>query len=133
MREISKVIPFTPPLKRKRVAAYCRVSGDKETMLRSLSAQISFFSAYIQKRLDWDYSGVYVDEALTGTKEERPEFQRLISDCRAGLVDLIVTKAVTRFARNTLTTLKYIRELSELGVDVYFLNENIHSMSGMES
>jgi DNA invertase Pin-like site-specific DNA recombinase len=130
MREISKVIPYTPPLKRKRVAAYARVSSGKEAMLTSLAAQVSYFSGYIQKRLDWQYAGVYADEAVTGTREERPEFQRLMNDCRAGLIELIVTKAVTRFARNTLTTLKYVRELSELGVDVYFLNENVHSMSG---
>ena len=131
MREVTKIVPFMPPMiRRKRVAAYARVSCNKEAMLNSMSAQISHYSGYIQQRIDWEYVGVYADEGITGTKEERPEFQRLMNDCRNGLVDMVITKAVTRFARNTLTTLTAIRELTALGINVYFENERINSISG---
>ena len=131
MPEVRRVEPIVPPLpRRKRVAAYARVSCAKDAMLQSLSAQISSFSDRIQRRPDWEYAGVYADEALTGTKDARPEFQRLLADCRAGKIDLVLTKSISRFARNTVTLLEAVRELKELGVDVYFERENIHSISG---
>jgi len=80
--------------------------------------------------MDWEYAGVYADEALTGTKDTRPAFQRLIADCKDGKIDLIITKSISRFARNTVTLLETVRELKLLGVDVYFEEQNIHSMSG---
>lgn len=112
-----------------RVAAYARVSSSKDAMKHSLAAQVSYFSAYIQKHEDWQYAGVYADRALTGTKDSRPEFQRLIADCRAGEIDYIITKSIARFARNTLTLLETIRELKSLGIGVYFENERIDTMS----
>lgn len=119
-----------PPLpKRKRVAAYARVSSGKEAMLHSLSAQISYYSEYIAKHSDWDYSGIFADEAMTGTKDNRPEFQKMLKECRAGNIDLILTKSISRFARNTVTVLESIRELKALGVDVFFEEQNIHSIS----
>jgi DNA invertase Pin-like site-specific DNA recombinase len=99
-------------------------------MLQSLAAQVSYYSGLIQQRPDWEYAGVYADEALTGTKDSRPEFKRMIADCRDGKVDLIITKSISRFARNTVTLLKTVRELKKLGVDVYFEEQNIHSISG---
>ncbi len=90
---------------RKRVAAYARVSSDKDTQLHSLSAQISYYNSYIGSREDWEFAGVYADEALTGTKDNRPEFQRMLQDCRDGKIDMIITKSITRFARNTVTLL----------------------------
>ena len=117
-------------LERKRVAAYTRTSCGKEAMLESLSAQVSYYSDMIQKNPAWIFAGVYTDEAVTGTKDKRPEFQRLLADCRAGKIDMVITKSITRFARNTVTTLETVRELKLLGVDVYFERENIHSMSG---
>ncbi len=114
--------------KKKRVAAYARVSNGKETMLHSLSAQVSYYSGLIQKTPDWDYAGVYADEAISGTKNTRGEFQRMLSDCRAGKIDMIITKSISRFARNTVTTLKAIRELRLTGVDVYFEEQNIHTL-----
>jgi len=117
-------------LRRKRVAAYARVSGPKDAMMHSLSAQISYYSDYIQRHMEWEFAGVYADGAATGTKDNRPEFQRLLADCRAGKIDIVITKSVTRFARNTVTTLKIVRELKLLGVDVHFEKENIHSVSG---
>ena len=114
---------------RKRVAAYARVSSDKDAQLHSLSAQVSYYNSYIGSLEDWEFAGVYADEALTGTKDNRPEFQRMLADCRNGKIDMIVTKSITRFARNTVTLLATIRELRDLGIDVYFEKENIHTLS----
>ena len=113
----------------KRVAAYARVSSGKDAMLHSLSAQVSYYSNFIQNHGGWEYAGVYADEALTGTKDNRENFQRLLADCRNGKVDMILTKSVSRFARNTLTLLETVRELKSLGVDVYFEEQNIHTAS----
>ena len=115
--------------KLKRVAAYARVSSGKDAMLHSLSAQVSYYSELIQNHSGWQYVGVYADEALTGTKENRENFQRLLADCRDGKMDLIITKSISRFARNTVTLLKTVRELKTMGVDVFFEEQNIHSLS----
>ena len=112
-----------------RTAAYCRVSSDKDAMLHSLSAQVSYFSTTIQNHPGWVYVGAYVDEGITGTKEDRPKFVKLMEDCRAGRIDLIITKSVTRFARNTVVLLDSIRELKSMGIDVFFEKENIHTLS----
>lgn len=114
--------------KQKRVAAYARVSCGREAMLHSLSAQVSYYSRLIQKTPGWEYAGVYADEALSGTKDTRGEFQKLLADCRAGKIDLIITKSISRFARNTVTTLQTVRELRQIGVDVYFEEQNIHTL-----
>lgn len=116
-------------LKPQRVAAYARVSTGKEAMLHSLSAQISYYTKLIQNRKGWELVGVYADEALTGTKEDREKFQLLLADCRNGKVDIVITKSISRFARNTVTLLETVRELKNLGVDVYFEEQNIHSAS----
>lgn len=116
-------------LQTKRVAAYARVSSGKDAMLHSLSAQISYYSNLIQNHRDWIYCGVYADEAKTGTKDTRENFQRLIADCKAGKIDMVITKSISRFARNTVTLLQIIRELKALGVDVYFEEQNIHTIS----
>ena len=114
--------------KKKRVAAYARVSSGKDAMLHSLSAQVSYYSEYIQKH-GWEYAGVYADEAITGTKDKRENFQKLLEECRAGNVQMVLTKSSSRFARNTVTLLQTVRELKELDVDVYFEEQNIHTMS----
>ncbi len=129
-RQILKVNSFKNVLpKRKKVAAYARVSSGKDAMMHSLSAQISYYSKLIQDNPNWQYVGVYADEARTGTKDLRPEFQRLLKDCEQGKIDMIITKAVSRFARNTLTVLETVRSLKKIGIDVYFEKENIHSLS----
>ena len=129
MKTISQV-QFAPTIpKRKRTAAYTRVSSGKEAMIHSLSAQVSYYSAYIQKRVDWEFAGIYADEAVTGTKDSRAEFQRMLTDCSEGKIDQIITKSITRFARNTVTLLKVVRELKLLGIDVFFEEQNIHTMS----
>ena len=127
-RKIEQVRFAADAPKKKRVAAYCRVSSGKDAMLHSLSAQISYYSDYIQKH-GWEYAGVYADEALTGTKDNRENFQRLLAECRKGTVQMVITKSISRFARNTVTLLETVRELKALGVDVYFEEQNIHTMS----
>ena len=128
---IVSLVPLLPPLpKRKRVAAYARVSVEKDAMLHSLAAQVSYYKSLIQRKPEWEYAGVYADEGLTGTKENRPEFQRLLADCRAGKIDMVIVKSISRLARNTVTMLATVRELKGLGIDVLFEKENIHSMSG---
>ena len=112
-----------------RVAAYARVSSGKDAMLHSLSAQVSYYSNLIQNHSGWQYVGVYADEALTGTKENRENFQRLLADCRSGKMDMVITKSISRFARNTVTLLETVRELKNMGVDVFFEEQNIHSLS----
>ncbi len=114
---------------KKKVAAYARVSTGKDAMLHSLSAQVSYYSNLIQNTHGWLYAGVYIDEAITGTKSVRPNFQKMIEDARLGNIDMIITKSISRFARNTVTLLETIRELKNLKVDVFFEEQNIHSMS----
>ena len=130
MRNIRKIqqSPAQAP-RLTRVAAYARVSSGKDAMLHSLSAQISYYNDYIQRRADWSFAGIYADEAKTGTKASRPEFMRMLDDCRAGKIDMIVTKSITRFARNTVTLLEAVRELKLLRIDVFFEKENIHTLS----
>lgn len=125
--QVTRIKPLPVLEKPKRVAAYARVSSEKDAMLHSLSAQVSHYSNLIQSHPGWIYAGVYTDEARTGTKEDRAGFQRLLADCHNGRIDLILTKSISRFARNTVTTLERVRELRQLGIDVYFENENIHT------
>jgi DNA invertase Pin-like site-specific DNA recombinase len=119
-RNIRKIEPLLPKVPaKKRVAAYARVSSGKDSMLHSLAAQIGYYSEFIQKHRGWEYVGVYSDEAVTGTKDGRAEFQRLLTDSRDGKIDLILTKSISRFARNTVTMLETVRELKNLNVDVF--------------
>lgn len=130
-RTIHTRVPMIPAIQpRKRVAVYARVSIEKETMIESLAAQVGYYRTHIQRNPEWQYVGVYADEGITGTKSDRPEFRRLIADCNAGLIDMIITKSLSRFSRNTLDTLNILRQLKERGVDVFFERENIHSLSG---
>ena len=116
---------------RKRVAAYARVSIESVRMQHSLSAQVSYYSSFIQSRRDWIFAGVYADYAASGTKTDgRGEFKRMLADCEAGQIDMILTKSIQRFARNTVDLLKTVRRLRELGIAVVFEKENIHSLSG---
>ncbi len=131
MKRTIRKVPQTISMERKkRVCAYARVSSGKDAMLHSLSAQISSYSRRIQSHTEWQFAGVYVDEAKTGTKDSRENFQRMLDDCRNGQIDLVITKSISRFARNTVTLLQTVRELKTFGVDVFFEEQNIHSMSG---
>ncbi len=108
-----------------RVAAYARVSSGKDAMLHSLAAQVDHYSTYIRHHPGWEYVGVYADEAKTGTRDNRENFQRMLADCRGGKIDRIITKSISRFARNTVTLLETVRELKELGISVYFEEQAI--------
>lgn len=116
-------------VKIKRVCAYARVSSGKDSMLHSLSAQVSYYQKYIQSHVGWKFCGIYADEAETGTKESRKQFQEMLIECRKGRIDLVITKSISRFARNTITLLQTVRELKSLGVEVYFEEQNIFSLS----
>lgn len=130
MPKTVRKLPQAPRLEQpKKVAAYARVSTGKDAMLHSLSSQVSYYSKLIQEHEGWLYAGVYSDEALTGTKESRDGFQKLLSDCRTGNVNMIITKSISRFARNTVTLLETVRELKALEVDVFFEEQNIHTIS----
>ena len=129
MQKTIRTIQAEPSLPtRLRVAAYARVSSDKDTMLHSLAEQVSKYSRMIQSNPEWEYAGVYADEGITGTTEARPEFQRMLDDCRCGKIDMIITKSISRFARNTVILLETVRELKNLGIDIFFEENNIHSL-----
>ncbi len=115
---------------RKKVAAYARVSMETELLNHSLSVQISYYSNLIQKNPDWIYAGVYADSGITGTSTvHRDEFNRMIEDYDAGKIDIILVNSISRFARDTVDTLNVTRHLKEIGIDVYFEREKIHSLS----
>lgn len=132
MRTIRKIEQSIPKIKkRKKVAAYARVSMESERMQHSLSAQVSYYSSLIQKNPDWEYAGVYADYGISGTGiKKRQDFQRMLEDAEAGKIDIILTKSIQRFARNTVDLLQTVRQLKEQGVEVWFEKENIHTMSG---
>jgi len=113
----------------KRVVAYCRVSTDKDDQLNSLENQKAFFIEYINKNPDWKYVTMYTDDGVSGTNtKHRLGFNRMVNDSEAGCFDLIVTKEISRFARNTLDSIYYTRKLKALGVGVFFLNDNINTL-----
>lgn len=129
--KIRKIEPSRPLVRpRKKVAAYARVSLESERLAHSLSAQVSYYSELIQGNPEWEYAGVYADSFISGTgTAKRAELQRLIADCEAGRVDIVLTKSISRFARNTVDLLNIVRHLKELGVSVRFEKENIDSLT----
>lgn len=112
-----------------RVAAYCRVSTDSDEQATSYEAQVEHYTEYIQKNPDWEFAGIYADDGISGTNtKRRDEFNRMIDDCKAGKIDMIITKSISRFARNTLDCLKYIRQLKDMNIPVLFEKESINTM-----
>lgn len=112
-----------------RVAAYCRVSTDQEEQESSYEAQISYYTEKIGKNNDWQMAGIFADEGITGTQaKKRPEFLKMIRLCRQRKIDMVLTKSLSRFARNTVDSLNYIRELKALGIAVIFEKENINTL-----
>jgi site-specific DNA recombinase len=112
-----------------RVAAYCRVSTDSEEQATSYEAQVEHYTSYIKSNADWELAGIYADDGITGTNtKKREEFNRMIEDCMEGKIDMVITKSISRFARNTLDCLKYIRQLKDKNIPVFFEKENINSM-----
>lgn len=115
---------------KKRVAAYARVSEDDDPMLHSVEAQISYYSQLIQSNPDWIYAGVYADKGISGTGvKKRSSFQEMMKACEDGLIDIILCKSISRFARNTVDLLNAIRHLKDLGIEVQFEREHISSLS----
>ena len=110
--------------KRKRVCAYARVSSTSDAQGESLENQTTHYQNLIEANPDHEYVGIFADQGSTGTKDERPEFQRMLEMARTGKLDLILTKSISRFARNTTIVLKAVREMKELGVEVFFENIN---------
>ncbi len=116
-------------LRLKRVAAYARVSTDNEEQLSSYEAQADHYTRYIQSNNKWKFVEVYADEGISATiTKKRDGFNRMINDALAGKIDLIITKSVSRFARNTVDTLTTVRKLKDKGVEVYFEKENIYTL-----
>lgn len=134
MAKTVRVIPAKPKAElakeqkkgRLRVAAYCRVSTDDEEQLTSYQNQIDYYTEKINANPDWEMAGVYADEGISGTStKHRDEFNKLMALCRRGRVDLILTKSVSRFARNTVDCLKYVRLLRAKGVGILFEKDYI--------
>ncbi len=112
-----------------RVAAYCRVSTETDEQATSYEAQIEHYTEYIQKHPGWELAGIFADDGISGTNtRHRGEFNRMIEECMDGKIDMVVTKSISRFARNTLDCLKYIRQLKEKNIPVFFEKENINTM-----
>jgi DNA invertase Pin-like site-specific DNA recombinase len=114
---------------KKRVAAYCRVSTDSEEQLTSYEAQIDYYTNYINNHPDYELVFCYADEGITGTNtKKRDQFNKMVDDCKAGKIDMIITKSISRFARNTLDALNYVRMLKDLGVGIMFEKESINTL-----
>ncbi len=115
--------------KRLRVAPYCRVSTDSEEQRNSYAAQIEYYQGKVSENPDWTLVRIYADEGITGTStRKRKEFLKLMEDCKKGTIDLVITKSVTRFARNTLEGIQAVRELKRMGIGVYFEKENTNTL-----
>lgn len=114
--------------KQLRVAAYCRVSTKEEEQLNSYALQMRYYSERIQQEPKWSLVGIYADKGITGTSvKKRDEFNRMIRDCKRGKIDMIITKSISRFSRNTVDCLNYVRLLKDIGVDVFFEEQGLHS------
>jgi len=130
MRKITKIQSRVSPfIQKKKVAAYARVSVDYIENLHSLSAQVSYYNSLIQKRNDWQFAGVFSDEGITGTKMNRPGFQELLQQCNLGNIDMIITKSISRFTRNTVDLLNTVRDLKDKNINIFFERENINTNS----
>ena len=113
----------------KRVAAYCRVSTDSEEQLTSYQNQMRVYTEMIAANKEWEFAGLYADEGISGTRaDKRPEFQRMIRNCQNGKIDYIITKSVSRFARNTVECLEYVRSLKAQGIGIFFEEQNIDTL-----
>lgn len=112
-----------------RVAAYCRVSTEMEEQESSYEVQVEHYTSYIDSKPEWELAGIYADDGISGTNtKKRNQFNRMIGDCREGKIDMILTKSISRFSRNTVDCLKYTRELKDLGIAVFFEKENINTL-----
>ena len=116
-------------IKKLRVAAYCRVSTETEEQNSSYEVQVAHYTEFIKKNTEWEFAGIFADDGISGTNtKKREEFNRMIDECMEGKIDLVISKSISRFARNTLDCLKYIRQLKEKNISVFFEKENINTM-----
>jgi hypothetical protein len=116
---------------KKRVAAYCRVSTEKEEQAQSFESQCDFFRCYIEQKKEWEFYKVFADEGISGTStKKREQFNQMIAEAKQRKFDLLITKEISRFARNTLDSIYYTRELRKVGVGVLFLNDGINTLDG---
>lgn len=123
---VTVIDPRMPEKAKLRVAAYARVSSDSEDQVNSYIAQVDFYTKYISSKTEWDMVDIYADEGLTGMEsQKRDDFNRMMADCRAGKIDRILVKSISRFARNTKEYIQFMRELLRLGISIYFEKENI--------
>lgn len=121
---------YSQTIQKMKVCAYCRVSTNNEDQLNSYKSQMKYYTDLIQKNTDWEFIKIYADEAITGTQViKREDFLLMINDCMNGEIDMIITKSISRFARNTLDTLKYVRMLKEKNIAVYFEDEKINTLT----
>lgn len=128
-RQNDAVPETSQSVNKTRVAAYCRVSTDQEEQLSSYEAQVRYYTNHIQNNSLYEFAGIYADEGITATNtKKRDEFNRMIKDCRDGKIDRIITKSISRFARNTVDCLNYVRELKEMGIGITFEKENIDTL-----
>ena len=126
MPQVIVIPPIAEQAKKLRVAAYARVSSDSADQMNSFATQVDYYTSTIQSKDEWEFAGLYADEAVSGTTaDKRDDFQRLLADCRAGKIDRILVKSISRFARNTMDCLQTVRELKQLGVAVEFEKEDI--------
>ena len=120
-----------PEAERLRVIIYARVSTEHEAQMYALENQLEWYRQVLSQKPEWNLVGQYIDEGLTGTStKKRAQFLKMIEDARRHQFDLIITREVSRFARNTVDTLQYTRLLKEKGVEVYFINDNIRTFEG---
>jgi DNA invertase Pin-like site-specific DNA recombinase len=115
--------------RKKRVCAYARVSTDNYEQGESLENQITYYGNLIASSPEYELVGIFADKGISGTTENRPQFQKMLGLCRERKIDLIITKSISRFARNTAIVLKIVREIKELGIEVIFEKENISTLS----
>lgn len=127
--KIKRIEPESRALTKTKVCAYARVSTGSESQENSLENQITTYESLIKSNPEYEFVGVYADHGITGFSEKRPEFQRMINNAKAGRIDMIITKSISRFARNTVTILKYVRELKSIGVGILFEENNIFTLS----
>lgn len=121
--------PNQRAIRKIRVAAYCRVSTDNEDQLHSFDAQVAYYTKYINEHQNYEMAGIYADEGISGTNtKKREQFRKMIADCEAGKIDLVITKSISRFARNTQDCLQYSRQLKNLGIGIVFEKENINTL-----
>ncbi len=135
MARVVEVIPARPihqlreQTAKLRVCAYCRVSTDTEEQLNSFDAQVKHYTTYIKSNPAWEFVGIYADEGISATNtKKRVEFNRMIEHCLEGKIDMVITKSISRFARNTVDCLSFVRKLKEHNIAVFFEKENVNTL-----